>query len=334
MKLASSSALLTTLKRLLPILSLLLLALPLAAAQGDAEDPVVLRMGTTTMTLSELDLRFEVALRSVALNQGLEITDELRLQLLNFRPQFLEQRVSEVVLLGEAERRGLAPSEESIDTILDNIRSNLLEGQTFEELLAETGFGEEAFLRLMVTEAETIDLLMTSMRDEMIVSDDQLTIAYQLNKDRFSVAEQVCARHILIDTEADAQAVLTDLADGADFAQLAAERSTGPSGPNGGDLGCFTRGRMVAPFEEASFGAALGQPTDTIETQFGFHVILVYDRQEASFTPREQVAGQLEQGIREERLNEIIAILTRIAGVQTFPEVLVVEQVPGEEGSE
>ncbi len=178
MKLASSSALPITLKRLLPILSLLVLALPLAAAQGDAEDPVVLRMGTTTMTLSELDLRFEVALRSVALNQGLEITDELRLQLLNFRPQFLEQRVSEVVLLGEAERRGLAPSEESIDTILDNIRSNLLEGQ--------------AFLRLMVTEAETIDLLMTSMRDEMIVSDDQLTIAYQLNKDRFSVAEQVC----------------------------------------------------------------------------------------------------------------------------------------------
>ncbi len=172
MKLASSSAPPTTLKRLLPILSLLLLALPLAAAQGDAEDPVVLRMGTTTMTLSELDLRFEVALRSVALNQGLEITDELRLQLLNFRPQFLEQRVSEVVLLGEAERRGLAPSEESIDTILDNIRSNLLEGQTFEELLAETGFGNEAFLRLMVTEAETIDLLMTSMRDEMIVSDD------------------------------------------------------------------------------------------------------------------------------------------------------------------
>ncbi len=55
---------------------------------------------------------------------------------------------------------------------------------------------------------------------------------------------------------------------------------------------------MVAPFEEVSFGTALGQPTDPIETQFGFHVILVYDRQEASFTPCEQVAGQLEQGIR------------------------------------
>jgi len=84
-----------------------------------------------------------------------------------------------------------------------------------------------------------------------------------------------CVRHILLETETDAGDVLTELEGGADFATLAAERSTGPTGPNGGDLGCAPVANYVAEFADAVTAAELGAFVGPVETQFGFHVILV-----------------------------------------------------------
>lgn len=88
-----------------------------------------------------------------------------------------------------------------------------------------------------------------------------------------------CVSHILLDTEAEAEAALERLADGEDFAEVAMELSTGPSGPNGGDLGCAPSSNYVVPFAEAVDGAELGANIGPVETDFGFHVIVV-DRYE------------------------------------------------------
>lgn len=88
-----------------------------------------------------------------------------------------------------------------------------------------------------------------------------------------------CVSHILLDTEAEAEAALERLADGEDFAEVAMELSTGPSGPNGGDLGCAPSSNYVVPFAEAVDGAELGANIGPVETEFGFHVIVV-DRYE------------------------------------------------------
>ena len=88
--------------------------------------------------------------------------------------------------------------------------------------------------------------------------------------------EQVTASHILLETEADARAVIAALQDGGDFAELAKAKSTGPSGPNGGALGTFGRGQMVPAFETAAFSLAAGSYSNTpVQTQFGWHVIKV-----------------------------------------------------------
>ncbi len=84
-----------------------------------------------------------------------------------------------------------------------------------------------------------------------------------------------CVSHILLETEDEAQAALDRLADGEDFAELAMELSTGPSGPNGGDLGCAPSSNYVGPFAEAVDGAELGANIGPVETEFGFHVIIV-----------------------------------------------------------
>lgn len=84
-----------------------------------------------------------------------------------------------------------------------------------------------------------------------------------------------CVSHILLETEADAQAVLDRLAAGEDFAELAVETSTGPSGPSGGDLGCAPSTQYVLPFAEAVDGATIGEFVGPVETEFGFHVLVV-----------------------------------------------------------
>ncbi|MEL6984349.1 MAG: peptidylprolyl isomerase [Actinomycetota bacterium] len=88
-----------------------------------------------------------------------------------------------------------------------------------------------------------------------------------------------CVSHILLDTEAEADAAIERLADGEDFAELAMELSTGPSGPNGGDLGCAPSTNYVVPFAEAVDAAELGENVGPVETEFGFHVLTV-DRYE------------------------------------------------------
>ncbi len=96
-------------------------------------------------------------------------------------------------------------------------------------------------------------------------------------------AEEVHARHILVKTSDEAVAIIKELDGGADFAELAKEKSTGPSGPRGGDLGFFGKGQMVPSFEEEAFALDAGAHSrNPVKTEFGFHVIKVEERRSAA----------------------------------------------------
>jgi peptidyl-prolyl cis-trans isomerase C len=106
------------------------------------------------------------------------------------------------------------------------------------------------------------------------------------------------AAHILVESEEEAQEVKTALDEGADFAATARERSTGPSGPRGGDLGWFGEGQMVPPFEAAVKELEPGEVSTPVETQFGWHVIQLNEVRQKNAPPLEDVRPQLEQQIR------------------------------------
>ena len=89
---------------------------------------------------------------------------------------------------------------------------------------------------------------------------------------------QVCANHILVPTEMDANKLKSQINSFNDFKYYARIYSRCPSGQQGGDLGCFRRGQMVKPFEEAAFNGNIGEVSDPIKTQFGYHLIWVTDR--------------------------------------------------------
>ena len=85
----------------------------------------------------------------------------------------------------------------------------------------------------------------------------------------------VCASHILVPTEMEAIKLKSQIKSFDDFKYYARLYSECPSGKNGGDLGCFSRGQMVKPFEEAAFNGNIGEVSDPIKTQFGYHLIWV-----------------------------------------------------------
>lgn len=125
------------------------------------------------------------------------------------------------------------------------------------------------------------------------------------------------ARHILLETEEAAKAVITELDGGADFAELAKSKSRGPSGPRGGDLGFFGKGQMVPEFEAAAFAMKKGEYSKApVQTQFGWHVIKVEDRRE--FPPFEEKQDQLRQEMTGDILNGLVTELRSGAEIEEF----------------
>ncbi len=186
----------------------------------------------------------------------------------------------------------------------------------------------------------TLDAVRTAVAGPVEPSDEEVTAYFDEHRADYATEEQVRASHILSgtsdedvqaffeehranygteenpadleeirdrvleDIRAEAERVLAEAVAGADFAELAREHSTGPSGPSGGDLGWFGRGQMVAPFEEAAFALAVGEISGIVETEFGYHIILVTDRQEAFEPELSDVIDRVRTDFEEQVLNE------------------------------
>ena len=124
------------------------------------------------------------------------------------------------------------------------------------------------------------------------------------------------ARHILVDSEEEAADLITQLDAGADFAALAQEFSTGPTGPNGGDLGWFAPDRMVAPFSEAVQSLEPGAHTSApVQTQFGWHVILLEDTRDQQAPGIESLRVELTTIAQQQLVQEYLESLRQSANV-------------------
>lgn len=117
------------------------------------------------------------------------------------------------------------------------------------------------------------------------------------------------AAHILVETLEEAEVLISELGDGADFTKLAREHSTGPSGPNGGDLGWFSAGMMVKPFEEAVVAMAAGDISAPVKTRFGWHVIKLNEVRAQEAPTLDSVRAELVEQIQEQAIKAHIDAL-------------------------
>ncbi len=151
------------------------------------------------------------------------------------------------------------------------------------------------------------------------VTEETLRARYDEMDLEASREEEVQARHILVASEAEALEIIEALKAGADFAELAAERSSGPSGASGGDLGFFQHDAMVGPFADAAFALEVGAMTDTpVQTRFGWHVIEVEERRKAPVLTFEDMREDLLDTARSEAIQALVARLKEGTKIQRF----------------
>ena len=147
------------------------------------------------------------------------------------------------------------------------------------------------------------------------VSDEELQAAYDAQFKDAEPEKEFNASHILVETKEEADAIKAELDGGADFAEVAKEKSTGPSGPGGGSLGWFGPGMMVHEFEEAVAGMEAGGVSEPVETQFGWHVIKLNETRTGEAPALEDVREELETQVRQTKVQEAIESLTEAAEV-------------------
>lgn len=127
------------------------------------------------------------------------------------------------------------------------------------------------------------------------VKDEEVKEFYEENKEMFKKPATVQASHILVEEKDKAEEILAKIKEGLSFEEAAKEFSTCPSKDRGGDLGEFGRGQMVPEFEEAAFNMELEEISEPIETQFGYHIIKLLNKNEESLSDYEEVEGQIRQ---------------------------------------
>ncbi|WP_245413654.1 peptidylprolyl isomerase [Mangrovicella endophytica] len=139
------------------------------------------------------------------------------------------------------------------------------------------------------------------------VTDAELKARYDKEVAAMKPVDEIHARHILVKTKEEADAVIKQLEGGADFVKLASEKSSGPSGSEGGDLGFFGPGQMVPEFEKAAFALKPGEYTKTpVQTQFGWHVIKVEEKRKAEAPAFDTVKEQVRQVVMREKYMQIV----------------------------
>jgi len=202
--------------------------------------------------------------------------------------------------------------------VQDDVLYELIVDQLIQQQLL--GQEQEALttLNTLALENETRSLRAVQTVNTLLeekLSDEAIQAAYDDRYAEFQGEDEFDASHILVETEEEANAIKTQLDDGADFAELAKEKSTGPSGPNGGALGWFGKGQMVPEFETAVLGLEKGQVSDPVQTQFGWHVVILNDKRKSEAPTLEAVRDELTQSIQQQAIQARIDELTQQAQI-------------------
>lgn len=207
---------------------------------------------------------------------------------------------------------GQLPPEVLFKGILDQLVQQTALAQSFDgDAPNRVKLALENEERALIAAEEVAKVLETA------ASDDAIEKAYQ---DTYGSAEEEMeykAAHILVETEEEAQAIVEELEGGADFAALAKEKSTGPSGPNGGSLGWFGKGMMVPEFETAVVEMEVGSVSAPVKTQFGWHVILLEENRIKEAPALDEVRDEMRAKVEQDAVKAHIDALVEKANVDT-----------------
>jgi len=226
--------------------------------------------------------------------------------------------------------------QQAFDQILPFLVQRLIDLALIDKAATADGLSDDEEVQERVARL-TLEVMREVYMERLLaaaVSDEEVEARYQVFLEENPPGEEIRARHILLETEEAAREVIASLDEGADFAELAEELSTGPSSAQGGDLGYFTGEQMVPSFAEAAFALELGSYTsDPVQTEFGWHVILLEDKRPKDPPSFEQVAPQLTQELQGSAVENHIAGLRAGAEIEVMESAQSVEEPAMEESA-
>ena len=265
--------------------------------------PLVAALLGTSLAAQEVDLPGEATLpvdsvsadTVVAVVNGTEITlGELIVARQRLGPQFAAM-----------------PADQLFNGLLQQAIEQQLLADTLEEQPARVDYALKNEARSLRA-GEAVNAYL-----EGAVTEEAIDEAYAELTATMEPTQEWNASHILVETEEEAAEIREEILAGADFAEMAAARSIGPSGPNGGELGWFQPGMMVAPFEEAVAGLEVGEVSEPVETQFGWHIVKLNDARMAPVPSREELYQQLVGMVQEKAFYSRIDELTEAGKIET-----------------
>jgi peptidyl-prolyl cis-trans isomerase C len=225
----------------------------------------------------------------------------------------LDDMIGYKLLVQEAKTRKVVVPDADIEAQVAQIRGQFPDQQQFEQALAAQKMTVQDVRDDARSELSVEKLIEAEIGTKIGVTPEAISDFYKNNQDKFQQGPRVRASHILIQVAPNADAptkqqakvkaegILKDLKGGKDFATAAKENSQDPgSAPTGGDLGFFEQGQMVPQFEQAAFALKPGQMSELVETQFGYHIIKVAEKQDARVIPLDEAKGQIEQYLTQQ----------------------------------
>lgn len=230
--------------------------------------------------------------------------------IVSLKKNILNHLIDHELLYQQAQKEKVKISNDEINLEIDKIKANFSSPEEFNEALKASNI-TLARLKEDIKKQLMINSILEETRNQVSISDEELLEYYNENKESFLEPEQVRARHILLETEEEANNLLLQLKEGlTDFAELAKEKSIGPSAPSGGDLGFFSRGQMVKEFEDAAFFLEPGEISGVVQSEFGYHIIKSEEKKEEYSPTFEEAKEQISDTLKYQRENEVISTLT------------------------
>jgi peptidyl-prolyl cis-trans isomerase C len=205
----------------------------------------------------------------------------------------------------------------------DQIPAKVLYDGILEQLIQQTllmqSYKDELSLQYKLTiENERRGVFARAAIERVMkqpISDEELQKSYEEQYVKADQKTEYSAAHILVDTEDEAKALIEELNKGADFATLAKEKSKGPSGANGGDLGWFSEGMMVEPFFDAVAKLKPGEISPPVQSEFGWHVVLLKETRSMARPKLDEVRSEIEGELRKAAFDSFVENLTNSAEI-------------------
>lgn len=303
----------------------------MAIAQ-DASDPVVCTVDGKKITQQELLDEIDKMVKMAGNRVRPDMIPQLKVMLYGRALNGLQEKM---LLKNVADKKNIVVEEKDIDERYGEIRQQFASEDQFKQVLASNGLTPETLKEKMKEDFLYVKVLEEEVKEPAAPGEEDIKKFYDENKEKMKQEEEVTASHILITVEKTAaddvkaaakeklQGIRQDILDKKiTFADAAKQNSDCPSKARGGDLGSFGRGRMVPEFEKTAFALEVGQISDIVETQFGYHIIQVNGRQDEKMPTldesKDQIVEYLQQEGTQKARQEYVQALKDDAKIETM----------------